>query len=345
MSMSLTMKKLLGGPHRGVGAGLLLAGSIMLLGLTAPMLAFDQPIVCHYQGQLCFPAMVASLRNLPLIGRAVPLSRPFGLAGFDAKGALDQEAFAIWPPIPFGPFELADSPLKPPSADHLLGTDDRGRDVASRIIHATTVSARVALCAVLLAGVIGTSIGAVAGYSGGYTDLVLSRVIEVFVCFPTFFLLLAVVVWFEPCADYVILLIGLTQWTSIARLMRAECVRLKSRQFILAARGTGISELRLIGRHMLPCALAPLCVAMTFATADAVLIEAGLSWLGFGVAPPQPSWGTMLRDAYDQMRAAPLLLYPPCLMILAAVTAFHLIGSGIRKTFDTRTSQLCEVRV
>jgi peptide/nickel transport system permease protein len=191
---------------------------------------------------------------------------------------------------------------------------------------------------VLLAGVIGIVIGALAGYCGGWADAILSRMMEVFLCFPAMFLILAVMVWIRGGATHVILVIGLTRWTPIARLVRAELLKQREADFVLAARCSGASTPWIIVRHVLPCATAPVLVALAFGVSDAVMIEAGLSWLGFGVAAPHPSWGNMLREAYDHIRAAPHLVAAPCAALLATVFAFHLIGEGLRRVLDPRTA-------
>ena len=320
--------------RRSVRWGSILVALLVLIAASAPMLASDQPIICKHEGQLHFPAVVDSLHNLPLIGRFFIKSKPFSLPAFDAKTELDADAFALWPPIPFGPLELTDSAAQGPTSTHWLGTDDRGRDVPARLVHGAAVSVKVGFLSMLIAGVIGVLVGATAGYVGGRTDWLLSRLIEVVICFPTFFLILSVMVWIKPDIMSVILVIGLTQWTSIARFTRAEFLKLLSADFVLAARCAGATGPRIMFRHMLPFALAPVLVTLTFGVADAVLIEAALSWLGFGVPTPEPSWGNMLRSAYDQLRSAPHLVYPPCVAIFLSVLAFNLVGDAIRSKLD-----------
>ena len=314
-----------------------LIAALMLVGFAAPLLASRQPIVCRWEGSLRCPALVDALQGVPLVGRLFLMSKPFNYPGFDAKTELEAEVFAIWPPIAFGPLELTEAALEGPTFTHWLGTDDRGRDVAARLIHGTAVSVKVGFLSMLLAGFIGVIIGAAAGYLGGWTDKVLSRLIEVVICFPTFFLILSVMVWIKADIMSVIVVIGLTQWTAIARFVRAEFIRLRSADFVAAARCSGASGLRIVFRHMLPGALAPVLVTLTFGVADAVLIEAGLSWLGFGVPTPEPSWGNMLRSAYDQLRSAPHLVYPPCIAIFLSVMAYHLVGDGLREALNPKS--------
>jgi peptide/nickel transport system permease protein len=308
------------------------------IGLAAPMLANHQPIICRHQGQLHMPAVKDALCHLPGVGRWFRVSKPFRFPSFDAKTQLDPRAFAIWPPISYGPLEMTPDALSPPSSEHWLGTDDRGRDVLARLIHGASVSVQVGVLSMALAGAIGVVIGAVAGYAGGWTDKVLSRAIEVMICFPAFFLILAVMVWLKPGIGNVIIVLGLTQWTAVARLVRAEFMRMRTADFVVAARCSGASALRLIFRHMLPGATAPVLVTLAFGVADAMMVEAGLSWLGFGVPAPEASWGNMLRGAYDQLRSAPHLVYPPCAAIVISVMAFHLVGDGLRESLDPKAA-------
>ncbi|NOX59930.1 MAG: ABC transporter permease [Planctomycetes bacterium] len=253
---------------------------VVFVAVLAPLLAWHQPIVCKYQGTYDFPAVVDTVRQIPVLGSYLEKSKPFRFPTFDARKTLDPDSFAIWPPIPFGPIELmADANLSSSRA-HWLGTDDRGRDVLARLIHGTRVSVRVGLYSMLLAGAIGIVVGAVAGFFGGMCDWVCSRFIEIVMCFPAFFLILAVMAWIGEGLTGVILVIGFTQWTSIARLVRAEVVRGREADFVMAARSYGASNTHILIRHLLPGALGPAVVAMTFGVADAILLEAGLSWVG-----------------------------------------------------------------
>jgi peptide/nickel transport system permease protein len=307
---------------------------IILIAGAAPLLAWDQPIICRHEGRWYFPALAVAGQNLPLVGRFVERSTPFRFPDFDAKEQLDPNSLALWPPIAYQPAEITDRALTAPSRAHWLGTDDRGRDVAARLVHGATVSVRVGFLATMLAGAVGIVIGAVAGYFGGWLDWVLSRGIEATICFPVLFLVLAVLAWASPGTTAVILVIGLTQWTAVARLVRAEFLRMAGADYVLAARGYGASAARIVVRHMLPGALAPVAVTLAFGVAEAVVIEAGLSWLGFGVQAPAASWGQMLRSAYEQVRSAPYLVYPPCIAIFASVLAYHVAGRWLKRRLD-----------
>jgi peptide/nickel transport system permease protein len=320
------------------------AVGLLLLAVGAPLLAWDQPIVCRHESRLHFPAWTEACRNLPWVGGWLHRSRPFRYPDFEARVALDAGAFAIWPPIRYRPDELVGAGLEPPSRAHWLGTDDRGRDVAARLLHGATVSVRVGLLAVLIAGATGVLIGAAGGYCGGLIDSVLSRLIEAVICLPTLFVVLAILAWLTPGPVAVICVIGFTQWPTIARLVRAEFLRIKAADYVVAARSYGLSTRAIVWRHMLPGALAPVMVTLAFGVADALLIEAGLAWLGFGTGEATASWGRMLRSAYEQLRSAPHLVYPPCAAIFVSVLAFHLAGVGLRRRWGRRTEEIRAVR-
>ena len=187
-----------------------------------------------------------------------------------------------------------------------------------------------------LAARIGAFVGELAGYFGRWTDIVISRFIEIMMCFPTFFLILAILAWFPPRIENVMIVIGLTAWTGIARYARGEIIRLRGVDYVSAARAIGAGPGRIIFRHLLPNSLAPVLVSVTFGIASAILVEAGLSWLGFGVQPPNPSWGNILRAGYDNLLTAPHMIMPPCAAIFLAVLAFNLVGDALRDTIDPR---------
>lgn len=321
--------------RRGM-AGLVVVGFMILVAFLSPLLASNQPIVCRYQGTWYFPALVELLQSRQTGTHWIEKSPPFNLPQFDAKQQLRPDDFAIWPLIPYHEYEQTGQFLSPPSAAHWLGTDELGRDLASRMIHGTSVSVKVGFVSMGIAAVIGILLGAVAGYFGGWIDIVISRIIEVVICFPVFFLILSIMVWLEPNIMNVMVVIGLTRWTSIARYARAEFIRIKSLDYVTAARGLGLGSSRIMFRHMLPNSLAPVLVTVTFGIASAILLEAGLSWLGFGVQSPDPSWGNILRTAYDSLRVAPHLVYPPCVAIFLAVMAYNLVGDALRDAIDPR---------
>ncbi len=224
-----------------------------------------------------------------------------------------------------------------PSTAHLLGTDSVGRDVLSRLIYAARVSLTVGLLAVSMYVVIGTTVGSVAGYYGGRLDLALSRLMDVMLSFPPLVIILfAVSVFGRPSLWNVIIVLGLLGWPAVARLVRGQVLSLRQQEFVQAARAVGASDGAVVARHLLPNAMAPVLVAATFGTANAILVEAALSFLGLGVQPPTPSWGNMLTDAQSLtiLERMPWLWLPPGFMILISVLTINFVGDGLRDALD-----------
>jgi peptide/nickel transport system permease protein len=226
--------------------------------------------------------------------------------------------------------------LSPPGQKHLLGTDELGRDLLSRIIWGSRVSLKVGFVAVGIAILIGIIIGALAGFYGGWTDAILMRFVDIMLAFPTFFLILAVISILEQNIFTIMVVIGFTSWMDVARLVRAEFLSLKEKDFVSAARAVGASDKRLILKHILPNALSPVFVAATFGVAGAILIESGLSFLGLGVQPPDPSWGNILTSGKDNIEVAWWLSFFPGFAILITVLSYNLIGEGLRDALDPR---------
>ena len=309
---------------------------MMMLAFLSPLLATNQPIVCRHEGKWYFPAIVEIFQSRGMGPHWINKSRPFNLPQFDAKEQLDPNDFAIWPLIPYHEYEQTLDFLAPPSAEQWLGTDDLGRDVASRMIHGTTVAVKVGFVSMGIAAVVGILLGGLAGYWGGWIDITISRFIEVVICFPVFFLILSIMIWLEPSITNVMIVIGLTRWTSIARYARGEFIRIKGQDYVIASQALGIGSWRIMFRHILPNSLAPVLVSVTFGIATAILVESGLSWLGFGVQAPNPSWGNILRTAYDSLRVAPHMVYPPCVAIFVAVLSYNLLGDALRDAIDPR---------
>jgi len=317
--------------------GLSIVGAMCLIAALSPLLATNQPIVCKYEGKWYFPAIVELLQTRGTGPHWIEKSQPFNRPQFDAKSA--EYEFEIWPLIPYHEYESTPEFHAPPSAEHWLGTDEIGRDIAARAIHGTAIALKVGFVAMGIATVIGLLVGSIAGYFGRKIDLVISRIIEIVQCFPTFFLILAIIAWLEPNIMNVMIVIGLTRWTGIARYTRGEFMRLKESDFVMAARAIGASPARIMFRQVLPNSLAPVMVSVTFGIAGAIMIEAGLSWLGFGVQAPTPSWGSMLRGAYESLRIAPHMVLPPCVAIFLAVLAYNLIGDAFRDAIDPRIAR------
>ncbi|MFB3885544.1 MAG: ABC transporter permease [Thermodesulfobacteriota bacterium] len=226
--------------------------------------------------------------------------------------------------------------LKPPSSLYYLGTDQLGRDVFSRMLYGSRISLSVGFVAVGISIFLGILVGAIAGYYGGWTDSLLMRFVDTMLCFPSFFLILTVVALLGPSIFNIMVVIGITSWMGTARFVRAEFLSLRQRDFTQAARALGVKDLRIIFRHILPNALAPVFVSATLKVASAILIEAGLSFLGFGVQPPQPSWGNILTEGRTYIFDAWWLTLFPGLAILITVLSFNLLGEGLRDVTDPR---------
>jgi peptide/nickel transport system permease protein len=229
-----------------------------------------------------------------------------------------------------------DSILASPGHAHLLGTDEQGRDVFSRIVYGARISLSVGFVAVSIYVLIGIILGSLAGFYGGWIDVLISRLIEIMLCFPTFFLILAVLAFVGPNIYNIMIVIGLTGWTGIARLVRAEFFKIKTLDYVLAAEASGASEFRIILRHILPNALSPVLVSAAFGVASAILVESSLSFLGFGVPPYVPSWGGILSDSREFMDIAWWLTLAPGFAIFITITAYNLVGEGLRDAIDPR---------
>lgn len=226
--------------------------------------------------------------------------------------------------------------LSPPSAEHFFGTDQLGRDVLSRMIWGARISLKVGFVATGFAILIGTILGALSGYYGGWLDAMIMRIVDIMLCFPTFFLILAVIAFLEPSIWNIMIIIGLTGWMSVTRLVRADFISLRERDFVRAARSIGASDTRIIFLHILPNAMASILVAATLGIAGAILTESALSFLGIGVQPPTPSWGNILTAGKDNIDIAWWLSLYPGLAILMTVVGYNLLGEGIRDILDPR---------
>ncbi len=229
--------------------------------------------------------------------------------------------------------------LQEPSPEHLFGTDALGRDVLSRMIWGSRISLLVGFVAVGIASVIGVFLGALAGYYGRWVDNLIMRFVDIMLCFPTFFLILAVVAFLEPSIWNIMIIIGVTGWMGVARLIRAEFLSLKERDFTTAERALGAKDFRIIFKHILPNAMAPVLVSATLGVAGAILTESALSFLGIGVQPPTPSWGNILTAGKDNIEIAWWLSLYPGMAILITVLGYNLLGEGIRDAIDPRLKQ------
>ena len=226
--------------------------------------------------------------------------------------------------------------LEAPSRLHWLGTDSLGRDCLSRLIYGSRISLLVGFVAVGIATAVGTVLGALAGFYGRWTDTVIMRFVDIMLCFPSIFLIMAVIAFLEPSIWNIMAVIGLTGWMGVARLVRAEFLSLRKRDFVLAARISGASNMRIVFNEILPNAIAPIIVSATLGVGGAILTESALSFLGIGVQAPTPSWGNMLTEGKDNLEIAWWLSVYPGLAILVTVLGYNLLGEGLRDALDPR---------
>jgi peptide/nickel transport system permease protein len=246
--------------------------------------------------------------------------------------ALGCQWFAPMDPIQ----QILEDRLLAPSFHHWMGTDQYGRDVFSRLLYGSRISLAVGLVAVSIYIFIGTFVGAAAGYYGGLVDMLLMRLVDILLCIPTFFLILMVIAFVGPSIINVMVIIGLTSWTDVARLVRGEVLSLKEREFVQAAKVIGMKDIRIIMKHILPNAMGPILVVATLGIGGAILTESALSFLGLGVQPPTPSWGNMLQEGKDHLTDAWWLVTFPGLAIFITVLGYNLLGEGLRDLLDPR---------
>ncbi|RWN60506.1 ABC transporter permease [Mesorhizobium sp.] len=228
----------------------------------------------------------------------------------------------------------------PLTGDHYLGTDPLGRDVAARLLMAGRTSLLVAFSAMLLSTLIGTLVGVIAGYRGGWIGAALMRTVDGFLSFPSIFLLLALAAALKPSPAMVTVIVAITSWMEVARIVEAEVRSLREREFVLAGRMLGLSGAHIMFREILPNAMGPIIVAATLTVAHAILLEAYISFLGYGIQPPLPSWGNMLEGAQQYLDSAPWLAIIPGAAITIAVTSFNFIGDGLRDALDVRDDRV-----
>ena len=222
------------------------------------------------------------------------------------------------------------------SSVYWLGTDENGRDVLSRLLFGGRVSLIVGLVSVIVSILVGTLVGALGGYASGWVDAVTMRLTDAFLAIPTFFLLLTVLTLFGTTLTNIVLVIGLTSWMSVARIVRGDVLRIRGEEFVTAARVIGASDARIVVRHILPQAVPSIIVSATLGVAFAILTESSLSFLGLGIQPPLPSWGNMLSASQQYVWNAPRLAIYPGVLILVTVLAYNTLGNALRDTLDPR---------
>jgi peptide/nickel transport system permease protein len=326
-------------------AALGFVGFLVTVALLAPAIAGTKPVICRYKGQL----------SLPCLGYFHRAWEPTVFARDRFRGTYprnlaekDPDSWAVWPLFFQDPYRavrddewpgLPGNPAKDegrPSRRNPFGTDQAGVDVLAKMVHGTTVALLVGFVSMGIAGTIGIVVGAIGGYFGGWVDTLTSRVTEIVMCIPSLVLILAIIAILEkPTIWHTMAIIGATGWTGIARLTRGEFLRLKTSEFVMAARAAGAGPARIMLRHILPNALAPVLVPITFGIAAAILVESSLSFLGFGPPPPTASWGSILNDARSNPAMWWLVVFPGTAIFLT-VLAYNLIGEGLHEATDPR---------
>ncbi len=303
------------------------AGLVVVIGLLAPLLSNDVPLVARVGGRWSFPAFADCFGQAP--------AGPGDLAWKQWWSRLpaDSPDFAIMPLWPHGPAETNSAKFRAaPSFSHPLGNDDTGRDVLSRLVHGAGTAVGLGVPAVLLAALLGTLLGALAGFRRGLCDVIVLRLIELFMCFPSLLSLLFAAAFFGDSRVGLIVVMASLFWTSFARIVRGELLSLRERDFVLAARGLGVGEWRLLTHHMLPQVKSQVGVTAAFCMANAVVAESTLSFLGLGPGQAASSWGTMLRQGSEQahLGAWHLWLFPAA-MIVAVVVCCHVLADRLRE--------------
>jgi peptide/nickel transport system permease protein len=318
--------------------------ALALVALLSPAIVGTKPIIAWYKGRLYFPAMgyfVESWENPIFITEGMIYSYPTSLRENDPK------SWAIWPLVYQDPLRrvrageaegLPDNPYGSegfPTWRNLFGTNNLGEDVFAKMVHGTRIALLIGFVSTGIAAAIGIAIGSTAGYFGGWIDWVLSRAIEIMMCVPSLVLILALIAILEkPTIWHLMAVIGATSWTGIARLARGEFLKLKNMEYVAAARALGVRWPRVMFRHILPNALAPVMVPITFGIAAAILVESTLSFLGIG-PPSKTSWGALLNEGKENLQMWWLIVFPGFAIFLT-VLAYNLVGEGIQHATDPR---------
>ncbi len=303
---------------------------LVLMAIFADFLANNKPLYAKYKGETYFPVIKQYLVDLGFS------KWPTELLNVDWK-TLELDA-SVWPPVKFFPSDVdLFNNMTGPSVEsgHYLGTDAIGRDMVSGLIHGSRISLSVGFVAAGIAVLIGVLLGAISGFYGGNIDILIMRFVEVMELFPAFFLIITIVALYGSSIWYIMIAIGLTNWTGNAKLTRGEVLKVRNMDYISAANSLGLNNRRIILRHVLPNALAPVLVSAAFAIAGAILIEAGLSFLGFGVKATTVTWGSVLNEARGATNSWWLAVFPG-FMIFLTIVAYNLVGEGLRDALDPR---------
>ena len=318
---------------------------LTIVALFAPVIAGTKPVICCYKNQLYMPCLGYFDRSLE-----APIFTKDKFRGTYPKNLQEKDpnSWAIWPVVFQDPYrrvrenEWSGRPANPsrdqghPTLNNLFGTDQYGVDIFAKMVHGTTIALLVGFVSMGIAGTVGIFIGAIGGYFGGWVDSLTSRLTEVVLCIPTLVLILAIVAVVEkPTIWKTMAIIGATGWTGIARLTRAEFLRLKQTEFVMSARASGAGSIRIMFAHILPNALAPVLVPITFGIASAILVEGALSFLGFGPPPPTASWGSILNSARSNLQLWWLVVFPG-VGIFLTVLSYNLVGEAIQEATDPR---------
>jgi len=309
---------------------------LAILAFLSPFVANEKPLIMKVGGKLYFPVIY----DLPFLRTNPDLIRQgfTDVKTFKAKVFKHKQNWMIATPIPYSAntIRLTDRYVLPGKKGHVLGSDDTGRDVASRLLHGIKISLTIGVVAMGIAFVIGVVVGALAGYFGGWVDIVISRIIEIVMSIPVLLLLLILIAALKkPTIYHTMAIIGLTGWTSIARIFRGEVLKIRNRDYVTAARGLGTSVFSLLHKHILPNAIAPVLVSVTFGIASAILTESMLSFLGFG-DPSFPSWGEIIDQGRRHIQSWHLVVFPG-IAIFFTVTIFNLLGDALRDAIAPKT--------
>ena len=309
-------------------AGFYVVCLLTFMALFADFIANDKPYYLEYRGKVYLPILRGYLAD-------VKLARwPAELLNVDFKKL--EGATTIFPPIPYRPSNInLLEPLEPPSSKHWFGTDKLGRDVMAGMIHGSRISLSIGFVAVGIAVLIGVVLGAIAGYFGSWIDLLISRLFEIMLSIPTFFLLITIAALLPPSIYLTMLIIGATSWVGIARFTRNEFLKIRNLDYVTAAIALGVSDRKVMFKHILPNALAPVIVSVVLGIAGAILVESSLSFLGIGVPAELVTWGSILQEGSTTTFAWWLAVFPGS-AIFITVLAYYLVGEGLREVLDPR---------